>query len=124
MKKNLRNKFSLFKYFLLICVSITTLTFGMNEGFAQSGDDIESVLRDFHNRLLSKPKITRERRETPSKPPTYNNNRERNTQPLTVSEKPKAKKTPTEEKPTEEKPVTIPNGFSLAQDPLIKKDIN
>ncbi|MCC8368614.1 MAG: autotransporter domain-containing protein [Rickettsia endosymbiont of Oxypoda opaca] len=118
MKKNLLNKFSLFKYFLLICVSITTLTFGMNEGFAQAGDDLESFL----NRQLDNSKATRKRREAPSSSPMHTN-RERDTQLPTTSEKPKAKKwfsrkkIPTEEKPTEEKPATIPNGFSLAQDP-------
>ncbi|WP_341789928.1 hypothetical protein [Rickettsia endosymbiont of Polydrusus tereticollis] len=126
MKKNLRNKFSLFKYFLLICVSITTLTFGINEGFAQPGDDLEGFLEDFRNHPLSKPKTTRQKREVPSNPPMHTN-RERDAQSPTVSEKPKAKKwfsrkkAPTEEKPTEEKPATIPNGFSLAQDPPNKE---
>lgn len=121
MKKNLRNKFSIFKYFLLICVSITTLTFGMNEGFAQAGDDLESFLKDFHNRPLSKPKSARKKRETQPKSSTYNHNldnRERGTQSPTVSEKPKAKKWFSRKKTlTEEKYTAIPNDFSLVQAP-------
>ncbi|WP_341793090.1 MULTISPECIES: autotransporter domain-containing protein [unclassified Rickettsia] len=128
MKKNLRNKFSLFKYFLLICVSITTLIFGMNEGFAQSDDDLESRLLNLkpHNS-----KTTRKKRGIRSNSSTYNlnNNRERDTQPPTASEKPKAKKNFLgkifgKKAPTEEKFTTIPNDFSLVQDPPKQEGYN
>nr|WP_253308481.1 autotransporter domain-containing protein [Rickettsia endosymbiont of Ceutorhynchus assimilis] len=128
MKKNLRNKFSLFKYFLLICVSITTLIFGMNEGFAQSDDDLESRLLNLkpHNS-----KTTRKKRGIRSNSSTYNlnNNRERDTQPPTASEKPKAKKNFLgkifgKKAPTEEKFTPIPNDFSLVQDPPKQEGYN
>ncbi|WP_342269768.1 autotransporter outer membrane beta-barrel domain-containing protein [Rickettsia endosymbiont of Orchestes rusci] len=126
MKKNLRNKFSLFKYFLLICVSITTLIFGMNEGFAQSDDDLESRL------LNLKPynsKTTRRVIRSNSSTYNLNNNRERDTQPPTASEKPKAKKNFLgkifgKKAPTEEKFTTIPNDFSLVQAPPKQEGYN